>query len=46
MMDLLPYMRLFLQFLTDEYLNGLWIAGIGMACFISLFALLKRKRWM
>lgn len=44
-MDLLPYMSLFLQFLTDPFLNGLWIAGIGMGCFICLFALLNRKRW-
>ena len=45
-MDLLPYMELFFGFVMHEYLNGLWIAGIGMAAILLVLHLLCVKRWM
>ncbi len=44
-MNLLPYFQLFLDFLLDEFWNGLWIAGIGFAGIFWLMKLTTRKRW-
>lgn len=46
MMPLLPYMQLFLDFVMHEYLNGLWIAGIGFSVIFLVLRVLRVKRWM
>lgn len=45
-MNLLPYMELFLQFVMHEYLDGLWIAGIGFTAILLVLKMLRVKRWM
>lgn len=44
-MNLLPYFDLFLSFLLAEYLEGLWIAGIGFTAIFWLLKLLTKKRY-
>lgn len=45
-MNLLAYMQHFFSFLMHEYLDPLWVAGIGMSAILLLFHMLNVKRWM
>lgn len=43
-MNLLPYFQIILDFLMDDYLSGLWLAGIGFSCIFCVLRLVTRKK--